>query len=62
MDQSLNTDDTDLAKLTLDDAVGGDSCAVSSNLNTTLISTKERPGGLVILALIDKLFRTFTGL
>ena len=44
MDQILNTDDTELAELTLDDAAGGDSCAVYSDLNTRVsISEQNLP-------------------
>jgi len=37
VDQILNTDDAELAELTLDDAVGGDSCAVSSDLDMSTL-------------------------
>ena len=44
VDHILNTDDTELAELTLDDAVGGDSCAVYSDLNTRVsISEQNLP-------------------
>ena len=41
VDQILNTGETELAELTLDDAVGGDSCAVYSDLNTRVIISER---------------------
>ena len=59
MDQILKTDDTELAELTLDDAVGGDSCAVSSDLKTRVKISGRKAGWFGTQTLIEKIVSNF---